>query len=325
LKDIELYKLAFNTQLYIMLRDPMEVFANPHFFPTPTNTRHPKDTAFPTVVPDPIYNERAGAAGQKALWVVFVLMVLATILFIVLGWALPASKRLFHHVTALITIVAALSYYAMATGSGITHKHHTIREKHDHGIPDTFKHVVREVYWARYADWLITTPLLLIDLGLLAGLNGASLSTAIVADVIMILGGLFAALGRGRGQVWGWFTIAMIAYLVIIYQLVVNGRAFANARGSKVSTFYYSLAGYTLLLWTAYPIVWAIADGTHKVSVNTEIIIYAVLDVLAKGVFGAWLLFTHRSLPESNVEVDGFWAHGFSSEGRIRVGDEDGA
>ena len=107
----------------------------------------------------------------------------------------------------------------MATGSGFTLRHIRTRERHDHGVPDTFRHVHREVYWARYVDWLLTTPLLLIDLGLLAGLNGASLFSIIIADIIMILGGLFAALTPqsswhhfkepvprlpGRGTKWGW-------------------------------------------------------------------------------------------------------------------------
>jgi bacteriorhodopsin len=92
----------------------------------------------------------------------------------------------------------------MATGSGFSWHHSRIRESHDHGVPDTFRHVHRQVYWARYVDWLLTTPLLLIDLGLLAGLNGASIFSAVVADVVMILGGLFAAFSWNHKAKWGW-------------------------------------------------------------------------------------------------------------------------
>lgn len=42
--------------------------------------------------------------------------------------------------------------------------------------------------------------------------------------------------------------------------------------------------------------VWGIADGSRNVSVDSEIIAYAVLDVCAKAVFGFWLLFTHDSM-----------------------------
>ena len=42
--------------------------------------------------------------------------------------------------------------------------------------------------------------------------------------------------------------------------------------------------------------VWGIADGSRIANVDAEIIAYAVLDILAKPVFGFWLLFTHDSM-----------------------------
>ena len=69
--------------------------------------------------------------------------------------------------------------------------------------------------------------------------------------------------------------------------------------------------------------IWGIADGSRNMDVNEEIISYAVLDILAKPIFGAWLLFTHQAMQETHVELGGFWAHGVSGEGAIRVGDDD--
>jgi bacteriorhodopsin len=42
--------------------------------------------------------------------------------------------------------------------------------------------------------------------------------------------------------------------------------------------------------------VWGVAKGARIADVDAEIIAYAVLDVLAKPVFGFWLLFTHDSM-----------------------------
>jgi len=98
-----------------------------------------------------------------------------------------------------------------------------------------------------------------------------------------------------------------------------------KAKGDRVTKLFGSLAAFTLILWTIYPIVWGIADGSRKASVDTEIIAYAVLDILAKPIFGIWLLIAHRSLPESNVELGGYWSNGLAAEGRIRIGDEEGA
>jgi len=294
-------------------------------FMAPTKTKSPltDPTAFPTIVPNPPIIQHASAAGFRTLWVVFALMLIATITFGALSWTVPASKRLYHSLTTLIVLIATLSYFAMATGQGWTWHHVRIRESHDHGIPDTFRHVHRQLYWARYVDWLLTTPLLLVDLGLLAGLNGASIFSAVVADIIMILGGLFAALSYQKKTAWGWYAIAVISFFWVIYTLAVTGLTTAKAKGAKVQRFFTLIMGFTLILWIAYPIVWAVAAGTRHLSVNGEIIAYAVLDVLSKGVFGAWLLFTHRQLPESHVTLGGFWAHGLNSEGTLRVGDDE--
>jgi len=293
--------------------------------PTGTIPKGPSDTSFPTVIPNPPIFQRAGPAGERTLWVVFVLMLIATISFVVMSWRVPAAKRLYHSITTLIVVIATLSYFAMATKQGITFHHTRIKEHHKHGLPDTFRHVHREVYYARYIDWLLTTPLLIIDLSLLAGLNGASIFSAVIADIVMILTGLFSAFAYRRGSKWGWYAMACIAYLWVLYTLLFTARTTARAKGNKVQSFYTQIAVFTVVVWTAYPIIWALADGTRILSVNAEIIAYAVLDVLAKGVFGAWLLFTHARLPESNVSIGGFWAHGFNSEGTIRIQEEDGA
>lgn len=289
----------------------------------PTSTGAPGATSFPTVVPDLPKFEYAEDAGKRTLWVVFVVMVIASAAFAAMSWTIPIGRRLYHVITCLITIIAAISYFGMATGMGVNYHHIKVREQHQH-VPDTTKDVYRQVYWARYVDWSLTTPLLLLDLCLLAGLNGGHIFMAIAADLIMVITGLFAAYGHeSNGSKWGWYTIACIAYLVIIWHLAIHGRAEAMNKGGKVGSFFAAIAGYTLILWTAYPIIWGIADGSRILSVDAEIIAYAVLDILAKPVFGLWLLLTHTRMPETNVDIGGFWSHGLSSEGRIRVGDDD--
>jgi bacteriorhodopsin len=47
-------------------------------------------------------------------------MVIASIIFAGLSWSVPISKRLYHVITTLIVIFASLSYFAMATGHGVS-------------------------------------------------------------------------------------------------------------------------------------------------------------------------------------------------------------
>ncbi|KAI9810194.1 MAG: hypothetical protein M1827_006640 [Pycnora praestabilis] len=291
----------------------------------PTTSSKSPIAPIPTVIPTslPIY-ETSTDTGVTTLWVVFVLMVIATIAFSVMAFRIPVQQRLFHIITAFITTFAAISYFAMATGDGNSFAKYVEVEQNQH-VPDTTQVIYRQIYWARYVDWSITTPLLLLDLAFLAGLSGANILVAIVADLIMILTGLFAAFGKEGGQQWGYYAIACIAFLVIIYQLAVYGRQMAISKDQKTGTFFTLIAGYTLIVWTVYPIVWGIAEGSRKMTVDAEIISYAVVDILAKPIFGAWLLFTHASMPSTHISLEGFWAHGLSGEGSVRLDDDEGA
>lgn len=154
--------------------------------------------------------------------------------------------------TAFITTFAAVAYFALAVGDGVYDKEIIVKESQKH-VPDTFQTIYREVYWARYVDWVVTTPLLLLDLSLLAGLSGANITVAIVSDIITILTGLFAALTNDENAKWGYYAIAVISYLVTVYQLAINGRNIASTKDSKTATFYAAIGGFTLVLWTLYP------------------------------------------------------------------------
>jgi len=311
-----------------MIIDPVEVLmktattSRGAVIPTAT----PTDVApIPSILPPRPDYEQTHGSGETTLWVVFVLMILSSAAFAGLSWRIPVSRRVYHVITTLITIIGSLSYFAMATGHGVSFNHIRVRHSHDH-VPDTYTDVYRQVFWARYVDWALTTPLILLNLGLLAGLSGAYILMAIIADLIMTLTGLFAAFGNdGTPQKWGWYAIALVSYLVVIWHYALNGRAHAAAKGSKVSSFYTAITAYTFVIWTVYPIIWAVGSGSRKMSVNAEVITYAILDVLAKAVFGAWLLITHAKTPETNVELGGFWSYGLNRDGALRIGDDNEA
>jgi len=130
--------------------------------------------------------------------------------------------------------------------------------------------------------------------------------------------------------------------LYIVFTLVIGARRASIARGARVGQLFTSISLYTIAIWTLYPIVWALGEGTQKVSVDTEILLYAVvrpplppvvladdeLDILAKGIFGGWLLVAHSRIQESHVPLTGWWIDGSgaldaSEAERRRLLDED--
>jgi len=286
----------------------------------PTITASPIPTPLPTVKPGPpIYYEKVGVVGTRTLWVLFALMLLSTLALTAMSWRVPVQKRVLHVLTTLITIVGTISYFSMATGDGNSIIRIIIKESHNH-VPDTIEYVYRQIFWARYVDWAITTPLILLNLAFLAGMDGASIIVTIVANILMNLLGLFAAFGRTKSQKWGYFTFAIVAYLVVVYQLVISGRRAVSSRDNKTGRLFASLSAYVLILWILYPIVWAIGDGARKWSVDAEIIAYAVLDILVKPVFGFWLLWISATCVTPNLE--GWWSRGLDGEGSIRISDD---
>ncbi|KAK4150003.1 hypothetical protein C8A00DRAFT_46500 [Chaetomidium leptoderma] len=279
--------------------------------------------SIPTVVPTPTHYQLSGQTGHRALWAGFISMTVSAGVFALLSWNVPVSKRVFHVTTTLFSVISALAYFAMAAGQASSMSCHAARDHHKH-VPDTFHDECRQVYWARYVDWALTASLVLLNLCLLAGVDGAHTLMAVAANVIMVLAGLFAAYGtESTAQRWGWFAISCLGYLFVVWHVGLNGTRSASNKSARVSKLWASLAIYSLTVWAAYPIVWGIAVLARKTSVDTEIIIYLILDILAKPVFGLWLLISNRAIAESNVELGGYWSQGLPAEGRIRIGDED--
>ncbi|KAH6957933.1 hypothetical protein BKA56DRAFT_637772 [Ilyonectria sp. MPI-CAGE-AT-0026] len=281
---------------------------------------HPIVGPIPTVIPTPDEYQTASHDGVRALWVVFALMVISSAVFALLSWNIPVSRRVFHVITTLTTLISAISYFAMASGHSTAYNCTAQREHHKH-VPDTYFDVCRQVLWARYIDWSLTMPLIVFELFLLAGIDGAHTLMAVVANLIMTLTSMFSAFGHIHpGQKWGWYAISCIAYLFVVWHVVVQGTRVANTRENNVTKLFGSLAVYSLILWAIYLVVWGVAAGAKKTSVDTEIITYGVLDVLSKAVLGFWLLFASRKYRETTTEVGGYWSYGFGTEGRIRIG-----
>lgn len=73
---------------------------------------------------------------------------------------------------------------------------------------------------------------------MLAGISGIDTIALVFADLGMILTGLFASLETDKTYSWGWYAIACLFFLYIIYILVVSGRISASSRGQKVAKLY---------------------------------------------------------------------------------------
>lgn len=75
-------------------------------------------------------------------------MTVATIAFIGTAWTKPRTDRIFHYITGGITMIAAISYFSMASNLGWTPIAVQFRRS-NHRVAGVY----REIFYVRYIDW----------------------------------------------------------------------------------------------------------------------------------------------------------------------------
>merc|ERR1711865_399901 len=159
-----------------------------------------------------------------------------------------------------ITAIASLAYLVMATGNGVT----TI----DGGRP---------FLYARYIDWTLTTPLMLLDLcGLVGGSNK-----------------------------YLFFIFGMVAFMPIVYFLGVTLKSKAQETGAAAAKIFNSASLLTVIGWSAYPVVWVLAEGQGYLTVDQECVVYTILDIIAKSVFGFMIVNARDGIDEALKATSG--------------------
>ncbi|KAJ5313063.1 hypothetical protein PENANT_c018G04657 [Penicillium antarcticum] len=293
-------------------------------FPSVTGPATTSSVApIPTVIPGSETWQQIDDVGIRTLWVVTVLMGISSLVFYLLAARAPLPKRMFHILTSITTTISFIVYLALATNLGSNYSSSKLHEKHKH-VPDTTTLVFRQILWLRYLNWALTTPLIFINFALLSGLPGANLLLAIVADLVMLSAGLLGSYASHGRERWVWLTISCIAYLVVIHHIGFHAQRAAKSKDARTRRFFGAVSGSAIVVLALFPISLAAGPLALQLSVGTETILFAILDVWTQGILGYWLLLTHDSSPGINLYMDGFWSHGIGNEGAIRI-EEEGA
>ena len=225
----------------------------------------------------------------------FVAMAAGTLWFYLERNDLKPELRSVATYAAVITFVAAIMYYVMKDlvqfpGGAI-------------GIAE-----VEATLPIRYIDWLITTPLLLVEFALIVAIAGALkkglLTKLIVADLIMIVFGYLGEIGEpGSATNYLFFIVSSLAWLYIVYvvyTLKLNDDAPAHVKRAVSIMKWFVIAG-----WAIYPIGTATQEfielgaGDAALAIGIAAIIYVIADVLNKVGFG---IIAVRAAKQSSVD-----------------------
>lgn len=144
----------------------------------------------------------------------------------------------------------------------------------------------------RYVDWLLTVPLLLVELILVMRLSSAE--TRYKATKLGLLAALMVVLGypgeisADPGTRWLWWSLAMIPFAIIVYDLFVGLTASIASQPVGARGLVSAARWLLVLSWLFYPIVFVfpMIGFTGGAATTAVQVGYTVADIVAKAVFG---------------------------------------
>jgi len=160
----------------------------------------------------------------------------------------------------------------------------------------------------RYVDWLLTVPLLLIELILVMKLpkeETVALSwTFGLASAIMVALGYPGEIQDELSVSWFWWALSMIPFTYVVITLVVGLNEATAKQPESVKGLLVSARYLTVVAWLTYPFVYVIKNLglAGCVAATYEQVGYSIADVVAKAVFGVliWAIAAGKSAEEGN-------------------------
>ncbi len=141
-------------------------------------------------------------------------------------------------------------------------------------------------------DWLITVPLLVVELilvmGLLSDRRRSLLIRLVPASFVMIALGYPGELASDTGSQWLWWALAMIPFVYILFVLFSEVSKVITEQPKEVQPLFQLVRGALVVSWLFYPIAYLfpILLGNTGTALALENVGYAVADLTAKVGYG---------------------------------------
>lgn len=274
------------------------------------------------------------------------------------------TDRVFFYIAAGINFIASISYYTMGSNLGMTPIE--VEFQHPCSTGPRVCGNLREVFWVRYVDWyamifrqrvlfpvltdgdrFITTPLILLEVLLTAGMPAPTILFTMFMDEIMIIMGLVGAV-TNTGYKWGFFAFGCAAMFYVFWIMIWQGRKYARHLGSDIHKAYILPVIWLLIVWVCYPVCWGVSEGGNVsyllsrqhcnspiltsrqvIAPDSEAVYYGILDMLAKPFFSILTLSLHRKIDPARMGLKfrdydedfayGHWRPGSESHGQRNI------
>lgn len=144
----------------------------------------------------------------------------------------------------------------------------------------------------RYVDWLLTVPLLLIELILVMRLTKSETTSKSIRlgslAALMILLGYPGEISADPNTRWIFWTLSMIPFTIIVIELFGGLKKAIESQPENVRGLVNGARLLTVASWCFYPVVFILpmigfTGGAASTAVQVG---YTIADIVAKAVFG---------------------------------------
>jgi len=208
-------------------------------------------------------------------------------------------------ISGLVTFIAA--YHYMRIFNSWTEAYHYSL---DYPNPQLTGVPFNDAY--RYMDWLLTVPMLLMEIVLVMRLSSEEasqkcISLGLSSALMIILGYPGELIVEGDlSQRWMYWMLAMLPFCYIVYELLVGlAAATASEADPRIRDLVFRAQWVTVVSWLTYPVVYIFPMlGFHGAQAVVNIQVgYCVSDVISK--CGVGLIIYSITAAKSAAEKQG--------------------
>jgi sensory rhodopsin len=137
-------------------------------------------------------------------------------------------------------------------------------------------------YLPRYVDWLLTTPLHILYLGLFAGAARGIIGRAVALQTATILFGLVGALVASPLK-WLLYVAGLCSFAGVVYYTYGDFGEAADRLGGSTAALYRKLRAFLVVLWLVYPLIWLVGPNSLSLmDVETTALVVTYIDIVSK-------------------------------------------
>lgn len=231
---------------------------------------------------------------QYSFWIAFSAMAAGALYFALERQSLAVEYQLVGTLSAALVAIAAINYWEMKDFAFLTAEGGIV-------FPTSF----------RYVDWLLTTPMLLVIIPILLGLEqgrGALMAQLIIADIIMIMTGYIGEVSINQGLLpttvgWIFYAVGMLAFFYILFVLFATMSAAQAKLPPERASAIGTLKIFIAVGWLIYPLgffITLVGEGASAGLIRE--LVYNIADIVNK--VGFCIIAVAAAKSASYVRVD---------------------